>query len=83
MCSMVHRVLVESGRAVGVAFSKGGDAELHRVVASREVLLAAGSVQSPQVGSRPERISVRRAPTEAYLTITPILWPGRPPACSC
>jgi choline dehydrogenase len=43
----VRRILVEKGRAVGVEVSIGG--ETRRVMASREVILSAGAVQSPQI----------------------------------
>ncbi|MEQ8322902.1 MAG: GMC family oxidoreductase N-terminal domain-containing protein [Rhodospirillales bacterium] len=41
------RVLIENGRAVGVAYMKHG--KEHIVRARREVILAAGAVQSPQL----------------------------------
>jgi choline dehydrogenase len=46
---MVTRVLIEKGRAVGAEFveAKGGQAS--EVRASREVILCAGAVQSPQL----------------------------------
>jgi len=42
-----RRVLIESGRAVGVEYSRNGRVE--QVRASREVILAAGVVNSPQI----------------------------------
>ena len=51
--SMVLKVLMSgggpgtAGAATGVEFSKRG--KLHRVTARREVVLAAGAVQSPQL----------------------------------
>jgi choline dehydrogenase len=44
--ALVHRVLFEGTRAVGVAYSRGGD--LHEVGAT-EVLLCGGAVNSPQI----------------------------------
>ena len=41
------RILLEGRRAVGVEYRQGG--ALHQVRASREVLLSAGAVQSPQL----------------------------------
>ncbi len=45
--SLVRRVLVEHGRAVGVEFARRG--RVHRVRAAREVVLCAGTVNSPQL----------------------------------
>ncbi len=45
--AMVERVLVESGRAVGVAFGQGGQA--HTAYADAEVLLCGGAINSPQL----------------------------------
>ncbi|MEO8487765.1 MAG: choline dehydrogenase [Betaproteobacteria bacterium] len=41
------RVVVEGRRATGVEYRRGGEA--HRAVARREVILAAGALQSPQL----------------------------------
>jgi choline dehydrogenase len=43
----VERILFEGRRAVGVAWSRGG--EKHEVRASREVILSGGSIASPQI----------------------------------
>ncbi|WP_159945272.1 MULTISPECIES: GMC family oxidoreductase [unclassified Nocardiopsis] len=43
----VHRVLLESGRAVGVEYELDG--RLHRARAAREVVLSGGAIGSPQV----------------------------------
>jgi choline dehydrogenase len=43
----VHRVLLEGKRCVGVAYERGG--EKFEVRASREVILSAGAVKSPQI----------------------------------
>ena len=48
--AVVDRVLIEQGRAVGVAFELGG--ERHIVRAAAEVILAAGSIGSPAVLQR-------------------------------
>ena len=45
--ALVERVLIESGRAGGVAYQQGGRRALAR--ARREVVLCAGAIQSPQV----------------------------------
>jgi len=45
--ALVTRVLVESGRAVGVEYRKEG--KLHRVPANAEVILAGGTYNSPQL----------------------------------
>ena len=45
--ALVTRVLIEAGRAVGVEYRKGGETVVVR--ASREVLLAGGVINSPQV----------------------------------
>lgn len=43
----VERILFEGRRAVGVAWSRGG--ETHQVRAGREVILSGGSIASPQM----------------------------------
>ncbi len=45
--ALVTRVLIEAGRAVGVEYRKGGQTVVVR--ANREVLLAGGVINSPQV----------------------------------
>jgi choline dehydrogenase len=45
--SLVTRLLVESGRAAGVEVERSG--RLQRLEARREVIVCAGSVQSPQI----------------------------------
>jgi choline dehydrogenase len=45
--ALVSRILVENGRAVGVAFRRGG--QNHVVRAAREVILSAGAINSPQI----------------------------------
>jgi choline dehydrogenase len=45
--ALTHRVLIENGRAVGVEFSQRG--QLRTVRAEREVVLSAGTVNSPQL----------------------------------
>ncbi len=45
--ALAHRVLLEGGRAVGVEFAQNGDTR--RAHAHREVLLAGGSINSPQL----------------------------------
>jgi choline dehydrogenase len=45
--ALVARIVVEGGRATGVAFRRGG--ETHVIRARREVILSAGAVNSPQI----------------------------------
>ncbi|MBO9580714.1 MAG: GMC family oxidoreductase N-terminal domain-containing protein [Sphingobium sp.] len=45
--ALVTRILIEGGRAAGVEFTRGG--ETHVIRASREVILSAGAVNSPQI----------------------------------
>jgi choline dehydrogenase len=45
--ALVHRVLFDGTRAVGVEFSRNGNTE--RVDASREVILSAGAIGSPHI----------------------------------
>ena len=45
--SLVTRVVIENGRAVGIDVERGG--QLQRLQARREVVICAGSVQSPQI----------------------------------
>ncbi|WP_136661051.1 choline dehydrogenase [Nitratireductor sp. XY-223] len=45
--ALTHRILVESGRAVGVEFSQGGEFRTAR--ADGEVIVSAGTVNSPQL----------------------------------
>jgi choline dehydrogenase len=45
--ALTERILVESGRAIGVAYSQGGQGRT--AYADREVVLSAGVVNSPQV----------------------------------
>lgn len=45
--ALAHRVLLESGRAAGVAYARGGRVETAR--AEREVLLCGGAINSPQL----------------------------------
>lgn len=45
--ALVTRVLIEKGRAVGVEYSREG--RLHQVHANREVVLAGGTYNSPQL----------------------------------
>ncbi len=45
--ALVTRVLIEKGRAVGVEYSRDG--RLHQVRANREVVLAGGTYNSPQL----------------------------------
>lgn len=68
MYSMVQRVLIVDGRAVGVAFRKRGSAGLHIAYATREVILSAGAVQTPQVCARArccDRVCVLKQCTSA------------------
>ena len=45
--ALVHRVLFDGKRAIGVEYSRGGAVE--RVDAAREVILSAGAIGSPHV----------------------------------
>lgn len=45
----VTRILFDGQRAVGVEYAQAGSRELHRFRSSREILLAAGTIQSPQI----------------------------------
>ncbi|HVJ37147.1 MAG TPA: choline dehydrogenase [Stenotrophomonas sp.] len=66
----VHRVVVENGQAVGVAYAQGGVAQVAR--AAREVLLCAGTLNSPQLlmlsGIGPaDHLQAHRLPVHADL----------------
>ena len=45
--ALVSRILLEGGRAVGVAYVRGGREE--RAMAAREVVISAGTVNAPQI----------------------------------
>ncbi|HEY6455589.1 MAG TPA: GMC family oxidoreductase N-terminal domain-containing protein [Steroidobacteraceae bacterium] len=45
--ALVLRVLVEQGRAVGVVYERAG--QQHEVRATREIILSAGTIQTPQI----------------------------------
>ncbi len=45
--SLVHRVIIENGRAVGVEYERGGQKQ--RVDARREVILSGGTYNSPHL----------------------------------
>ncbi|WP_304452555.1 GMC family oxidoreductase [Nocardiopsis sp. YSL2] len=45
--ALVHRVVVESGRAVGVEYESDG--QLHQARAARETVLSGGAIGSPQI----------------------------------
>lgn len=45
--ALVHRIVVEDGRAVGVEYSSGG--ETHVARAGREVIVSAGAIGSPAI----------------------------------
>lgn len=45
--ALVHRVLIENSRAVGVELSRGGAVETIR--AAREVIVSGGAINSPQI----------------------------------
>lgn len=45
--ALASRILVEGGRAVGVEYIKGG--QVHTLRAEREVILAGGAINSPQL----------------------------------
>jgi choline dehydrogenase/4-pyridoxate dehydrogenase len=45
--ALASRIIIENGRAVGIAYDQGGEARIAR--ASREVILSGGSINSPQL----------------------------------
>lgn len=45
--AMVHRILFEKNKAVGVVFKKGG--KIEKAFAAREVILCGGAINSPQL----------------------------------
>lgn len=45
--ALVRRVLFDGRRAIGVEYERGG--QVHRVMANREVVLAAGAINSPKI----------------------------------
>ncbi|MEM8906963.1 MAG: GMC family oxidoreductase N-terminal domain-containing protein [Bacteroidota bacterium] len=45
--ALAQRILLDQGRAIGVAYKKGG--QIQKVYADKEVILAAGAFQSPQL----------------------------------
>jgi choline dehydrogenase len=45
--AVTHRVLIENGRAIGIEYRQNG--QLKRVLADKEVLLASGAYNSPQL----------------------------------
>src|SRR5207253_4162509 len=48
--ALVHRILLDSKRAVGVEFSRGGPGgTVERADAAREVILSAGAIGSPHI----------------------------------
>jgi choline dehydrogenase len=47
--SAVQRITIKNGKAIGVEFIDRGSKESHSVKAKKEVILAAGSVHSPQI----------------------------------
>lgn len=47
--ALVHRVLFDGTRAVGVEFARSGSANVEQVDAAREVILSAGAIGSPHV----------------------------------
>ena len=47
--ALVHKVVVEGGRARGIVFSREGERNGMRVAARREIILSAGAIGSPQI----------------------------------
>ena len=45
--SHVSRIIIKHGRAIGVEFHQNG--QVHQIFANKEVILAAGALQSPQI----------------------------------
>jgi len=66
--ALVERVLIEDGRAIGIAWSHGG--ETHSAKARGEVLLAAGAIGSPAIL---ERSGIGSAARLAELGIAPLV----------
>ncbi len=77
--------MVEGGRAVGVAYERAGQRQ--EVRATREVILSAGALQTPQllllsgIGPAAElqrgRASRRCTSCAAWAAICTIIWPAR------
>ena len=82
--ALVLRVIVEGGRAVGVVYEREG--QQHEVRAPREVILSAGTLQTPQLlllsgigpaaNCRPSASS-RCTICRASAAICTIIWPAR------
>ena len=47
--TMVSRILIEKGRAVGVEYARAGNAGIERALASQEVIVTAGAIGSPKL----------------------------------
>lgn len=45
--ALVHRVVIENGRACAVEFKHGG--RLHTIRAAKEIIVSAGAIKSPQI----------------------------------
>jgi choline dehydrogenase len=45
--AFVRRVLLQGRKAMGIEYERGG--KIHRAIAAREVILSAGSINSPQI----------------------------------
>jgi choline dehydrogenase len=47
--AMATKILIENGKAVGVAYAEGPGKQVQEIRANAEVILCAGAVQSPQI----------------------------------
>ncbi len=50
--TLVHRIVIENGKTVGIECSSSGSAGTETIRAEREVLLSAGSIGSPEILQR-------------------------------
>jgi len=47
--AMVHRILIENGRAIGIEYARAAAKGLERAIASQEVIVTAGAIGSPKL----------------------------------
>ena len=70
-CGTVSRVVVENGKATGVAILQGKSDREEIISAETEVILSAGAINSPQVSFAP-LIDPRQSPPVPQSTRAPI-----------